>query len=1005
MIMQIETTGGKELLEALISSSVIGLVLYQGDGKIVLANKIFCDFIGYSESELRTMYPYDLVPDEYKASVKDLMKRRIGGEVFVAEQMSHAHKTKAGLLIPTIVFACTINYGGKPAGLALVLDISKQKAFEKRFVALGEINRLIIMDKNINIRLLNEAIEQSSEWFVMADERGTIIHANKAVENISGYKINEIIGKNLRIFKSGLHNKEFYATLRRTIFKGKIFRSVITNRDKRGSLFYLDTVIVPVKIDGKSLRFVDISRDITNEIKQQKKIESTSLLYATLSEINQLIVRAKNEADLLLDVCNKIVNRGLFKYAWIGIFDKNKELKRTFACDKSDYINYVKNALTRPNAKQGPSLSSFLKSKIVINNDTSRNSVMAPWKDELLRRGYLSSASIPVIKKGKTIGSLNFYSEKQGIFDKDTYKLLKEIMIDLHYALDKIEDEKWSAMVSKALNSGSDFVIITDKYFKLLYLNESAYKIFGYSTEELRGKYYRTFFLGGVGKSDFAKKFKDTLLSDKILTDMFTYRTRDGQIIYGYTDIIPFKVGKYTEYYIVVGKDMTQELIAEETMYKLFYFDILTGLPNRKFIRDKMEAFFQGDKDERLVCALTIINPVNFSLINQTLGFEIGNKIMVKIFERIKKQVKDYDIIAKLEADKFAVFLKNLRYKEDALVIVDKILEFLGDTYVINDKRVDISFNAGISFYPKDAQIPRDILSKAEAALLNVRSKGESGVGCFKKEFEEYARKKIELRNSLKEAIKKKEFILHYQPCFDTQTGIMRGAEALLRWKRRGEIIPPMEFIPFLEQSGMITEVENWIIDEVASKIRTWLDRGLMVVPISMNISSASFKSKYLEENIVKALKKYNIAPKFFALEMVERTFIEDSEYSNKLLNSLKKIGIQLLIDDFGTGYSSLSYLADFPFDDLKIDISFVRKMLADKHSRYITEAVVYLAQKLNIKSIAEGVETEEQLSFLKNIGCDCIQGFLLSKPLKDESFAKLLLKNTPLPKFMSKEP
>lgn len=997
MIMQIETTSGEEIIKALLSSSVLGVFLYRDDGKIALSNEAFRDFIGYSESELRDLYPQDLVADEYKSAVKKLVKRRLSGELFVAEQMSHIHKTKAGFLKPTIVFACTIDYGGRPAGFAIVLDVSKQKAYEKRFAALEEINRIIILDKNVNTRLLSEALEQSSEWFIIADERGNIIHANKAVEHISGYKINDIIGKNLRIFKSGLHNKEFYQALRNAIFKGKIFRSVITNRDKKGNLFYLDTVIVPVKIDGNALRFVDISRNITNEIKQQKKIESTSLLYATLSEINQLIVRAKNESDLLLDVCNKIVDKGLFKDAWVGIFDKDKVLKHTFAYAKSDYIDYIKSALNTPDAKQGPSLSSFLQTKIVINNDTANNPIMAPWKNELLKRGYLSSASIPIIKKGKTIGSLNFYSEKRGIFDKDTYKLLKEIMIDLHYALDKIEDEKWSAMVSKALDSGSDFVIITDKYFKLLYLNGSAYKIFGYSADELKGKYYRTLFLGGIGKNDFAKKFRDTLLSDKILTDMFTYKTKDGKTIYGYTDIIPFKVGKYTEYYIVVGKDMTQELIAEETMYKLFYFDILTGLPNRKFIRDKMEAFFQRDKDKNLVCALAIINPVNFSLINQTLGFEIGNKIMVKIFDRIKGQVKDYDIIAKLEADKFAVFLKNIRYKEDAIVIVDKILGFLDETYTVNDKHVDISFNAGISFYPKDARQPRDILSKAEAALLNVRAKGENVVGCFKKEFEEYARKKIELRNSLKEAIKKKEFILHYQPCFGTQTGIIRGAEALLRWKRHGKIIPPMEFIPFLEQSGMIAEVENWIMDEVASKIRMWLDQGLTVVPISMNISPISFKGKYLKENIIKALKKYDVDPKFFALEMVERTFIEDSEYSNALLKSLKKIGIQLLIDDFGTGYSSLSYLADFPFDNLKIDISFIKKMLVDKHSRYITEAVVYLSQKLNIKSVAEGVETEEQLSFLKSIGCDCIQGFLLSKPLDEGSFAKILLKNMSL--------
>lgn len=855
MELEIKSTEKNEegFLSALLTSSIFGVFLYQEEGKIILSNKTFRDFIGYSADELKDMTPYDILADEYKAEVKNLVERRMRGEVFVAEQIKHIHKTKDGLLKNTVVFAYTINYLNRPTGLVLVMDATK-------------------------------------------------------------------------------------------------------------------------------------------EAKQQEKIESVSLLYATLSEINQIIVRAKNETFLLSDICNKIVEKGLFKDAWMGFFDENKILRYTFSYSKSNYVDYIKTVLNGPQAEYGPSITAFLKSKIVINNNTQINPLVATWRNELLRRGYLSSASVPIIKKGKTVGSLNIYSGKTGIFNKETYRLLAEIKIDINYALDKIEDEKWLAMTSSALNSGFDFMIIMDKYFSFIYINENTYKIFGYSDDELKGKHFSTLFFGGTGKNGFAKKFKDTILSDKVLTDIFIYRTKDKRTVYGHTSITPFKVGKSTEYYIAVGKDITRELVAEETMDKLIHFDILTGLPNRKFLKEKMESFLKelNDNSDK-ISALAVINPINFSLINQTEGFEAGNRIMAEIAKRIKERIKDYDVPAKLEADKFSVFLKDLRYEEDALVVAGNILKYLSEGYMIDNKRINLSFNAGIAFYPKDSKEPQDILNKAEAALSNAKINGENSIGFFKKEFEEYARQKVDLRNSLRDAIEKKEFILHYQPYFDANTGLIKGAEALLRWKRNNKIIPPMDFIVFLEQNGMIAEVENWIIDEVVSKIKLWINKGLNVVPVSVNISPVNFKGKYLKENIIKTLRKHDVEPKFLTVEIVERTFIEDFEYSNALLNDLKESGIQLSIDDFGTGYSSLSYLADLPFDNLKIDISFIRRMLIDKHSRYIVETILYLSKKLNMKSIAEGVETEDQLKFLRDSGCDYIQGFLLSKPLEDDAFEKFL--------------
>ena len=848
------------LVNALLNSKTIGVFIYQDNCRIVNSNKRFREFIDYSEEELYLLTPYDIIADEYKPAVKKLAERRIKGEVFATEQITHMHITKEGIFKPTVIFAYTISYNDKPAGLVLVLDVSKQKMYDGLFLS---------------------------------------------------------------------------------------FRSLQT-------------------------------------------------MYATLSEVNQLIVRAKDENSLFSDICKRIVKKGLFVNSFIVLFDSDINIKLSFSYEKDDYLDYLKQHLNTPEAKKGPLITSFLKSKIIINNDTLKNPLMLPWREEQAKRGYLSSAAVPVIKKGKTIGVLSLYVAEGGFFKKDTYNLLKEMMMDINYALDKIEDEKWHSMIRTALNSGSDFAIISDRYFNILYVNESAYKIFGYHASELTGEHYSKIFEGGSGKKEFAEKFLGTIISGKILTDIFTYKTKGGEDIYCYTTITPFNAGGTggdIEYFITTGKDITGEIEAEETMKQLIYFDSLTGLPNKKMLKEKIDEFIKdaGYLGSPSSCALAIINPVNFSLINHTLGFDTGNKIIVEMSNKIKNIIKSYDIPARWDADKFAVFFKRLKFDEDALNIVNRILNVLSEPYMPDGKKINISFNAGISLYPKDAGASQDMFDKAESALLNSRLKGENTVGFFKKEFEESARKKVELRNGLNEATAKNQFVLHYQPYFDIKTGLIKGAEALLRWQRDGRLTPPMEFIPFLEQSGMITKVENWILGEVASKMKIWSDKGLKVVPVSVNISPASFGDPHIKDNIKAALGKNGIKSDLFNLDIVERTFIDNLEYSRKLLNYFKESGLGLSIDDFGTGYSSLSYLADLPFDILKIDISFVRKMLSDKHSRYIVETIIYLSKKLNMKSIAEGVETEEQLKLLKKLGCDYIQGFLLSKPLEETKFEKLL--------------
>lgn len=1013
------------LLNALLRSTVFGVFLYQENGKIILSNQTFRDFIGYSQEELSNLRADDIVADEYKSAVGNIIERRIRGEIFSVEQFKHAHKTKDGFIKPTLIFAYTVIYNEKPAGLVLVIDDSKRQAAENLFLSLKSINQLITGTSDENelfsgiCRIIGDKPGFSLAAVGTADEKTRLIKFSHLYSNFGetletlnalrisvdgsvpegrgtigeAYRSGNIISINdsrtdprLKPWRDELLRRNIYSTCAIPIRKNNKIKFILLIESRNPGSFK-DEFFDVLKELQSDLSFA------LKHIGQNLKIESMNGLYAGLSRVNEIIVRASSEEELFSDICNQLIENGLFLDALILLFDDNLNVKAEYHYTGSDYADFLKGQkFDSQDKRNGPSATSFLLNKIVINNNTALNARIGPWRQELVKRGYLSSATIPIVKKGKPIGSLALYGGKQKFFAMETFRLLAEMKNDISFALDKIEDAKWHSMISSALNSGSDFAIITDRYFKIIYANESAFRILDYSQEELLGTSYSKVFEGCPGKPGFIDKFMDIAIFGGTITDFFTYRTKNGSIVRSLVTIMPFKSGDSIDYYVSVGKDITHEIEVEKTMERLVHYDTVTGLPNKKMLLEKMDLFMaEASRLTVKSAALIIINPVNFSFINHTFGLETGNKIMMEIAGRIRSAVKHYDILAKWESDKFAVFFKNLKENEDMLQITERLIGILGAVYILEDKKLGLSFNAGVSFYPRDSDNPQDIANKAESALYNAKAGGENTIRFFKKEFEDYARNKVELRNELKEALANKEFVIYYQPYFDTFSGAIKGAEALLRWKKQGKIIPPMQFIPFLEQSGLITNVEEWIFMEIASGIKQRMENKHKVVPVSMNISPVSFRNPGIKEKIVKAFADKNVEHSFINFEVVERTFMEDINRSADLLHYLKTQGFGLSIDDFGTGYSSLSYLVDLPFDFLKVDISFIRRLTVDQQSAYLVETIIYLSKRLGLKSVAEGVETKEQWMMLKEMGCDYVQGFFFSKPVEYESFIKFL--------------
>jgi diguanylate cyclase (GGDEF)-like protein len=467
------------------------------------------------------------------------------------------------------------------------------------------------------------------------------------------------------------------------------------------------------------------------------------------------------------------------------------------------------------------------------------------------------------------------------------------------------------------------------------------------------------------------------------------HKTKSGKILDFYVNIIPFKQDEKITNYVGIGK-LVNEQDAIEQLENILYTEPITNLPNYRSFQNNIELFLRRVLPENKIGAIAIINPISFDSINRALGFDRTNEVLRLIGERLKNTLYSYDIIAKLESDKFGIIIKDLKTEGDLFIVASKILSEISKPYIAFGRNISIAFNIGISLVPKDGTTVRELIDKANIALYDARQKGENQIGFFRKEIEEEAIKKLRLRADLRHAIEENEFIPFYQPYVDKNKNIV-GAETLMRWNKDNKIVPPIDFINYLEETSLIIDAENQLIESVLKDLKK-LQEHHIDIPISTNFSAFSLRQNNLVQDLVSKLSYYNLNSHVLKIEIVERAFFKDFLYIKNLIEELREIGVQFSIDDFGTYYSSLSYLSELNVSFLKIDISFVRKIQTGLKTKKIVSGIIYLAHSLGIKTIAEGVETQEQFETLIELGCDYFQGYLFYRPMPQNEFFRVLI-------------
>jgi diguanylate cyclase (GGDEF)-like protein/PAS domain S-box-containing protein len=450
---------------------------------------------------------------------------------------------------------------------------------------------------------------------------------------------------------------------------------------------------------------------------------------------------------------------------------------------------------------------------------------------------------------------------------------------------------------------------------------------------------------------------------------------------------------------IAVARDITERMLAAQRLRHMASYDSLTGLPNRTLFYQTLREAIELAHDKEWRIAVMFIALDRFKIINDSLGASLGDELLRQFSSRLVQCVRIRDTVGRLGGDEFALILTMTRNQQDAINVANEVREALRAPFDLHGQQAGLTTSIGISMYPDDATDPDTLLRYADTAMVRAKEAGRDGYRFFTAGMNVQVLARLDLELALRRALEQNEFMLYYQPKLDLSTGRISGAEALLRWNRPGfGLVYPAEFIPVMEETGLIVRVGAWIIDEACRQIAQWVADGTGELRVAVNVSSRQFVEGDLEADIRAAIARHNVDPALLELELTESALMVNAERTIGVLSNLKALGIKIAIDDFGTGYSSLAYLKRFPIDKLKIDIAFVRDITVNPDDAAIALAIISMAHSMKMHVIAEGVETRAQMVYLRRHRCDEIQGFHFSRPLPPTQMAEILVNNRAVP-------
>ncbi|NRR03289.1 EAL domain-containing protein [Brevibacillus sp. RS1.1] len=800
-----------------------------------------------------------------------------------------------------------------------------------------------------DVKYALSALEESSVISI-TDEKGIITYVNHNFCQLSKFNREELIGKSHNIVDSGFHPRNYFKSLWDTISRGKVWKGEMKNRAKDGTEYWLSMTLVPFMNDSGFLyQYVAIGTDIT-----KRKLMEESLA-KTMKDLHD-IKNALDESSIVAITDDKgVITYVNDKFCEISRYEVDELVGNTHRVINSRYHSKSFFKLMWETIKQGRVWKGEVKNRAKDGTEYWMNTTIVPFLDDRGVPYQYVSIRTDITDRIEAEAALaealqNDFRRTVQNLQNCVFKIVTDQRGNITYTL-------CEGKIAEALGLTSERM-----------LRKTSYEIFPYEVAEQMESNFRRAFAGESVTFELQLSGNDYYITLSPIEE-------NGEIMEMVGSMI----------------DITERKKAEETIRYMAHYDSLTNLPNRTLFHEKLaEAMLKAkQKDEKI--GVMFIDLDRFKNINDTLGHSIGDVLLQAVANRLICCLRKEDSVSRLGGDEFAIFLTGATHKE-AGEIAQRIITSMSESITLDHIEIFITPSIGISMYPDDGDDIEALLKHADAAMYLAKEQGKNNYQFFSEELHQVLAKKLQLERELRKALDEKQFTLHYQPKIHLQTGQIIGMEALIRWDHPDlGLIPPIQFIPIAEETGLIVPLGEWVMRTACQQTKAWQEAGFTQLAVAVNISLRQFMQNNLIEMITSILEETGLAPQYLELEITESMAL-NVDYTIRILNRLKALGVSISIDDFGTGYSSLSYLSQFPIDRLKIDQSFLRNL--NPQNQAIIKTIIHMAHNMKIAVIAEGVETHEHVDFLKEQLCNEVQGYFYSKPLPTKEIDSFLQVN-----------
>ncbi len=794
--------------------------------------------------------------------------------------------------------------------------------------------------------LYHSLMEQINDTVIVSiADSGIIVDCNDQACRDFGYTREELLALTIFDLATGIAPGPLWdAELSRIRSLGKRFVET-QHRRRDGSLFTVEISAQLIQRDGGEY-IVAVTRDLTERKAHEAKILASEKTYRNI--LNQA-----NETICILDEQHRFL-------------DINIAAENTYGYSRSELLGKTPEFLYDP---QQTNL------KLI-------NSIFAAASS-----GIPQFFEFSFLHKDGT-RSLREVSLTRGeYFEKNAFIVVTRDITERKRVEEKLRE---MATVMECTHEG---VVITDKFACILATNQSFCQITGYSADEVIGANI-SLLSSGRQSPLFYQKMWDALLKYDFWQGEIWNRRKNGEL---YPQLLTISTVKdengQAARYIGVFADITQLKESQAELEFMAHHDPLTKLPNRALVEARMTQEIEQAHRQKHRLSVLFIDLDRFKQVNDSFGHLVGDELLQAVGERLRTRLREGDTLGRLGGDEFILLSTPLHDSQDAAVIARDILVVLSEPFKLSTgHEVFIGGSIGISLFPDNGTSVSELTKNADAAMYKAKENGRNQFSFYTATLNADARNKLELENDLRRAMLHNELSLHFQPKVDMRSGKICGAEALARWHRDdGHWVPPAQFIPLAEKSGLILVIGNWVIEQTCLQLRNWLDAGMNDICVAINVSARQFRSGHIDRLIKNALTKFDVPAACLEVELTETMLMHEPEQAIETMRKLKQIGVRISLDDFGTGYSNFSYLRRFPIDCLKVDQSFVHGVVNDAGDAEITSTIISIAHRLKLRVVAEGVENTEQLAFLRANECDELQGFYFSKPLPAWEFFALL--------------